>query len=937
MCRRVTSLTALWPWFATILWLCLPAAAPASDKPAGATLHLTNGGYIPGELLDSDKPNVVRWRSGLFTEPFQFPLRAVNAVRYTPPRVPPKPKGEYCFELDGDDTIYGDLLNLTDDSVELKTARLGRIHVRREHIRRFYRSQGEELIYLGPNGLDGWKEESKTAEWRDEGGQPTTDQPGASLYGDFGIPAKAVIEFELSWKKKPDFLFALGVHINATTIQHAFRFEVWDDDLVVVGESKQDADVASVQVVDDGPGHVRLQAYLDQEKRRLLLFSRSGKPIATFNIRSKKPRVRGGLRLTNKKGDVRLESLRISRWNGVPPSAVQTDQSRIHQTDGSIVYGRIDGFDPQSKQFSISNDAKKALVKADSIADVFLSPLSDESTSSRASVATASGPAFGPTLRAVYQDGSRFSGELERVEATHFWFVCPGVKERLRLPVAGLRSLVALQHGDDAVASTSEGRPGRLELDGVELKGRLVSGSEQPDASCLVWHPDGCLNASPLHLGSAGRIVYRDPPPARKKKAVAQAGQVQVHVLGAVGGVFRRKVTKPKTARVRRSTTAKPSLHLRSGDTIPCEVKSIDETGVTFTTPISDATFVPHEAVKAVELGAMRGSPKLNKTQRERLLTLPRLLKDSPPTHLICSADGDFLRARLLAMDDKSLTTEIRLETTQLPRDRVAQLIWLHADELTGEVTAETSDSTQATRVQSLRSDGNRLTFVAEAFDNNTLTGKSDILGACRADVTKIDQLLFGAFIEQAAARLVYHRWKLHHATEPKFVQVGEGDASASRPSGTESPLVGQPAPDFTLNLLDGKEFHLAEHKGRVVVLDFWATWCGPCLQTMPLVHQVVREFADERVELVAVNLEEQPKKIASMLERHKLNMPVALDRDGVVAAKYMAVAIPQTVVIDRDGVVARLYVGGGPKLADPLREALRELSDDKPAPAKSP
>jgi thiol-disulfide isomerase/thioredoxin len=155
--------------------------------------------------------------------------------------------------------------------------------------------------------------------------------------------------------------------------------------------------------------------------------------------------------------------------------------------------------------------------------------------------------------------------------------------------------------------------------------------------------------------------------------------------------------------------------------------------------------------------------------------------------------------------------------------------------------------------------------------------------------------------------------------------------------TGTESPLVGQPAFAFRLDQLDGSRFQLAEHKGRVVVLEFWATWCGPCLETMPLVAGVVREFADRDVKLIAVNLEEQPAQVKTVLERHKLSIPVALDRDGVVAAKYAVTAIPQTVVVDRDGKVARLFVGGGKKTADSLRQALQELGVGKPAPAATP
>jgi thiol-disulfide isomerase/thioredoxin len=130
----------------------------------------------------------------------------------------------------------------------------------------------------------------------------------------------------------------------------------------------------------------------------------------------------------------------------------------------------------------------------------------------------------------------------------------------------------------------------------------------------------------------------------------------------------------------------------------------------------------------------------------------------------------------------------------------------------------------------------------------------------------------------------------------------------------------------------DGKQkFHLADAKGKVVILDFWATWCGPCLQAMPQVEAVAEAFKDKDVQLIAVNLEEDPKTIQSMLERHKLKMTVALDRDGATAMKYQANAIPQTVVIDKEGNIVRLFVGGSPKLGEQLKAAVDAVLTGKP------
>ncbi len=126
----------------------------------------------------------------------------------------------------------------------------------------------------------------------------------------------------------------------------------------------------------------------------------------------------------------------------------------------------------------------------------------------------------------------------------------------------------------------------------------------------------------------------------------------------------------------------KRSLYLRTGDIIPAEVTKIDEKGVSFKTAFSDSSFVPNSRVKAVEMATETGgSIKVNKTKFERLLTLPRMQRDSPPTHLIRSKNGDILRGRIMAMDDTTIRLEVRLEEKEIPRDRVSRIIWLHADE----------------------------------------------------------------------------------------------------------------------------------------------------------------------------------------------------------------------------------------------------------------
>jgi peroxiredoxin len=905
------------------VWTCFAATA-AAEPPAGAVLHLVNGSRVAGEVRASEDPGVVRWRSPLFTAPLDFPIAAVRAVHYDVPAAPPKPKDEYGVELFGDDVLYGDLVRLTDDEVELNSAALGRLVVRRDQVARIYRLDQTAAVYVGPNGLAGWKDLNEPSQWHEEGGQIVTDQPAATLFASLNIPDKAIIDVELSWRSKPDFTVALGVMESDHAVRNAFRFEVWDGQLVVVGESVRDADAAVLEPAGNQGGHVRVLAYIDRPQGRLFLLSRAGKSLGTLSVAPAKAAPRPpqgfnlcnllgavttgqkpaepttGVRLTNYKGDVRLETLRISRWNGVPPQDVRDDRSRLHRTDGSIVYGHLAAYDPAVKRFTVSDAGADTVVAGDAVSDIFLAPPAGKR------------PAADPAaLRVVYQDGSRFSGSVIRLEDDYVTLARSGLAGPTRLPLAGARSLVGLR-GADEPAAAADGRSGRFEFGGVSLKGRLVAGSEP-----LVWKADLARDPAPLTPGLSGRIVYRDPPsPAPKPPVTRRMGMIVMN-----GGV----PAPAPPAGPPLPTTGSKSMHLRTGDTVPCEIIRIDETGVTIKSPSTDATFIPQDKIKSVELIPTKNAPSLDETKRDRLLTLPRTQRGAPPTHLICSSNGDFLRGRIVEMDGDHLKVDVRLETKSVPRDRVAQIIWLHADELGDGKTAPpaSADGPKQTRAQTVNARGNRLTFVVTKADGETIAGVSDVLGPCRAAVADADEVLLGAAIEQSAAKLAYHDWKLHHAPDPKFVTA---DAGGGGSAGTESPLVGQPAPPFHLDRLDGSRFDLADRKGKVVVLDFWATWCGPCMQSMPLVEEVIDGYADRNVELLAVNMEEQPDQVKSVVERHKFKVSVAIDSDGAVAAKYAVTAIPQTVVIDRDGNIARLFVGGGKATAEALKKALDEL-----------
>jgi len=122
--------------------------------------------------------------------------------------------------------------------------------------------------------------------------------------------------------------------------------------------------------------------------------------------------------------------------------------------------------------------------------------------------------------------------------------------------------------------------------------------------------------------------------------------------------------------------------------------------------------------------------------------------------------------------------------------------------------------------------------------------------------------------------------------------------------------LLGKPAPEFKLPLLSGGTVDLAKLKGKVVILDFWATWCGPCRKGLPALADLAKQYGSKGLLVYAVNLRERPEQIRSFLTKLKLELPVALDEDATVADRYKVSGIPQTVLVDAQGVVQAVHVG---------------------------
>jgi len=145
-------------------------------------------------------------------------------------------------------------------------------------------------------------------------------------------------------------------------------------------------------------------------------------------------------------------------------------------------------------------------------------------------------------------------------------------------------------------------------------------------------------------------------------------------------------------------------------------------------------------------------------------------------------------------------------------------------------------------------------------------------------------------------------------------------------PAKTESVVeVGRAAPGFKLPDLFGKEVSLDQFRGKIVLLDFWATWCGPCRMTMPLVERLQKEYSNNMV-LLAINLQDSREVVREYVRQQNINSQILLDEEGSVGKIYGTDAIPMQVLIDRSGIVRDIKTGFNPKMISQFRAEIERL-----------
>jgi len=155
----------------------------------------------------------------------------------------------------------------------------------------------------------------------------------------------------------------------------------------------------------------------------------------------------------------------------------------------------------------------------------------------------------------------------------------------------------------------------------------------------------------------------------------------------------------------------------------------------------------------------------------------------------------------------------------------------------------------------------------------------------------------------------------------PILVVLLTGCISGQESGGTKE---GESAPDFRLQSLDGETVSLSDYHGQAVLLNFWATWCGPCVGEMPYLQEIHEEWTTRGLALVAVNVGETSSQVNGFMNYYNLSLPVLLDTQRSVSERYNIIGIPTTFFIDKDGIIQGKVVG-----AFPSKESIERYLED--------
>lgn len=716
------------------------SAKRPEPTPALSVLDLPEDCFLQGQLMPMPAGNgpltTLRWRSSLFADPLEFRFNEVERVRFHAPPSGPLAADVWRVDLRGGDFAVGMLESIDAEHVVLQAVGAGQgpLRIRRTEVERIARATGATgatKVFV-PGLLAGWN--CSRGGVREQAGRIVCEQAGTVAYRDLAAPLRACFEIVVAWDSRPDFelFFASGPAAAKPAGRDGppekpehYRIEALSGELIVVREGNTAA-FEPVGTVGDAAGSLRMRVFIDQERGRMVVLSAdpaaADRPLFDAAVPPGKAGRQHGLTLKLRRGGVRIESLRVTPW---------TDEEPKVKSAGNLggPNAVVESFDRTSGMFTAREGGDVRQVAA---ADV-------NAVEFPAAAATVKPPAA--AVQAVLHGGTRLTGRIMEVTDDSLRLDCPAVAD----PVACDRRQLALLEPIARTPAPVTGRIGLLEGSAGRMRGRLVNTTGKDKG--IAWHPRGGVEAVAIGRSEPLRIAYA--------RATAPNASAPAANPAAAGG--------PAT------------LYLKTGESIVCFVLSADREGVRIKTDLEADLRVPAIAIRAVELLSSSAGP-LSKDKFARLLTLPRSQQADPPTHMLRLPNGDYLRGKLISLDDSTARIEVVGAVKEFPRSQVSRLIWLSiegddSESLAARAVLEVGDP-QGVPSRATMLDGRRVSLAAERLDGDRLVGRNGVFGTTSVDLERVERLDLGpAALEQPQGTVPYSQWKLKPAAVPRALK----------------------------------------------------------------------------------------------------------------------------------------------------------------------
>lgn len=923
-----------------IITMVCVAADPveSKNKKAGnllGKLQLIGGDVYQGEFGKSvDGNGDLIWKCPAFVSDMIVPWSVVESLVQPIPTQKPTEEGRpthFIVELQNGESLTGNVTSIGEEFVDVESELIGQQHIPTSTVRSILRTPSMSASESGELKFADWKEVEvngkKGKYWFDGLGSYDTETAGATISQSVTIPDLAAIDLSVAWQTaRPNFTLQIG-----DTDQSKLEIGIQKPEnrntlsISVIVEDNMTADIATITQPFDGSSGITLRVLCDSVRGRLVV-TQNGVALAQLPM-SKNMKLTGKqtvLFMNNLAGRISLRSLKIYRSIFSSPvfltKGKESENGQIKSPEtllqnGQTFVGQLIGFESKDRSFGFATSENLGRVSLDQV-DRIEFPYSTVDQ-----VKIAEQKLFSIQL----WSGARFVGQSVAIKTDQLVVSLEKSKSEVRIPLADIMSIGQsgkfTSEPDDESAIPAAASM-RLISPWAISRGRIVpmesaTGTPAPkmDFQTLNWKPLNALFPIAIASGVTGTIE----PFVRQPKASKSSKPNSTESFG-------RSLDKDE-----------PSLFLKSGDCFAAEIQSVNEGEMTFQSSLFSANKIDINEVRGVRKLVYTGTDTMEKAGRKRLLTLPRSQRNNPPTHLVVSREGDAIRGQLLSLDVDSITLQVRGEERKIQMKNVAEIIWLQdAPEIVPPGKKPTSEPSMEVKVvgdmngkgdlvcQALDSSGTRVSIAPERVEGDILYGQHPQLGDCHIDLSKISKLVLGDAIADEAKKNRFGKWKLENAADPKFVNdLDSPDAEGNAPDSVHAKMIGNAAPDFELKKLDGTLLKLSDLRGRVVVLDFWATWCGPCVASLPKITDLGQEYKGANVDVIAVNIEQTSAEVRGLLDRLKISPLVVLDSDGAVARAYQAQAIPQTVIIDREGKVKQVIVGGGGTTEAKIRESL--------------